>query len=117
MENKATKVDGTAAWRHADGMTDWGRLISPQMSSGQNWFWSAPTPAYMLKTVTLAILSSFCFHCTSIFTFCALWAVHGWLATVEYMLTISARHTRDWLHGYMAAVHYLVLHRHGGTTG
>ena len=123
-ENKATKVDGTAAWRHADadGMTLTGGGSSPhkchldRTGSGRRRLQPACS---MLKTVTLALLLlSFCFHCTSIFTF---WAVHGWLATVEYILTTSARHTRDWLHGYMARLHYLVLqcnlHRHGDTTG
>ena len=97
-ENKATKVDGTAAWwRHADGMT-----VTRGGSSLTNVIWTelvlvaAHSNLHIESHIIVIILLPL--H-LNLDTCGALWAVHGWLATAEYILS-SARHTRDWLHGY-----------------
>ena len=86
------------------------------MSSGQNWFWSPLTPTCMLKTVTLSrIIIIILLPPHLNLAICgALWAVHGWLATAEYILTSSPLATH--VTGYMAHA-ALLLHRHGGTLG
>ena len=112
-ENKATKVDGTAAWwRHADGMT-----VTRGGSSLTNVIWTelvlvaAHSNLHIESHIIVIILLPL--H-LNLDTCGALWAVHGWLATAEYILTSSPLATH--VTGYMAHA-ALLLHRHGGTLG
>ena len=110
-ENKATKVDGTAAWwRHADGMT-----VTRGGSSLTNVIWTelvlvaAHSNLHVEDSDTSNIVIILLPLHLNLDTCGALWAVHGWLATAEYILTSSPLATH--VTGYMVTW----LHRHGGT--
>ena len=116
-ENKATKVDGTAAWwRHADGMT-----VTRGGSSLTNVIWTelvlvaAHSNLHVEDSDTSNIVIILLPLHLNLDTCGALWAVHGWLATAEYILTSSPLATH--VTGYMVHAALYIATQTRGHTG